>query len=107
MWRDDELFEELGARDAKVLLEIDATCHFFDSADGGNTLSGACAHLSKGRENQWLCRRYQLLTTQEICCSKQGNLCELGKRKKNEESVLFKQVIRRRQSYIKGARDRG
>ena len=107
VWRDEELFEELGARDAKVLLEMDATCHFFDSADGGDTVSGACGHLSKGREFHWLCRTCQLLTTRDICCSKKSNVCDLVDAKKKQDGVLFKQVMRRRQNYIKGARDRG
>ena len=48
VWRDEELFEEMGQLDEEVLLKMDGDCDFFDSDDGGSTVSGGCGHVCKG-----------------------------------------------------------
>ena len=50
VWRDDEMFEELGCTDVTTLLKLQGACHYFEGADDGYTVSGGCGHLSKGRE---------------------------------------------------------
>ena len=107
VWRDDELFEELGPLDAEVLLKMDGDCHFFDSDGDGSTVNGGCGHVCKGRDYHWLCRTCQLLTTRELCCYKLGNLCALGEQYKREDKALLKSVISRRKNYNNGVWNRG
>ena len=62
VWRDEEFFEELGPRDAQILVETAGINHFFENTnDGGFTISGGCGHMNKGIEYHWLCRVCQYL----------------------------------------------
>ena len=75
--------------------------------DDRSTVGGACGHVCKGRDFHWLCRTCQLLTTNDLCCYKHGNLCALGKHKKNGDAAQFKQVMSRRMNYSNVVRNCG
>ena len=129
VWRDDEMFEELGCTDVTTLLKLQGACHYFEGADDGYTVSGGCGHLSKGREFHFLCRTCQLLTTRDICCvknsktdgatkstprsekskseDKKGKICLVGRMVKEANPREFEQVRKRRKNFINGVKDRG
>ena len=78
VWRDAERFEQLGDRDAQVLVETNGCNHHFAvSNKEGFTISGACGHISKGTDFHWLYRQCQYLTTRKMCCTRRGNICTL------------------------------
>ena len=108
VWRDHERFEQLGSRDARVLVETAGCNHFFPiSTKAGFTVSGACGHVSKGSDFHWLCRQCQFLKTREVCCTRVGNICTLGEVYKDSDKDSYEATRAFRHNFFIGIRDRG